>query len=183
MAKNVMLDLETMGTDADSAIVTIGAVKFGRKITDRFYERISLKTSAAAGLTVDPDTVVWWMRQQHEARVELYAPGRLSLEDALTKFAEWIGKDARVLGNGAAFDNVLLSTAYKKLGMKRPWDYKNDYCYRTVRNLNRHVPFDNFGTHHNALDDTEGQALHLIKILTAAPKGVPQKPTPDEQEA
>ena len=41
--KNIMLDLETMGTSSNSAVLTIGAVEFDKDlgITNRFYELIA----------------------------------------------------------------------------------------------------------------------------------------------
>ena len=68
-------------------------------------------------------------------------------------------------GNGAAFDNAILSTAYALCEIEPPWIYWNDRCYRTVKSLNRSIPFIRLGTHHNALSDAESQATHLMQIF------------------
>lgn len=167
MVNNVMVDLETMGTGANSAIIAIGAVKFSltEGITDRFYSIIKLQSCLDIGLTVDGDTIEWWLKQGENARIALvsdqagYIPGVLP-----GKFTPWLGKDAVVWGNGASFDNTILANAYSKIGTEQPWKFWNDRCYRTIKSLYPDVEMDRKGTHHNALDDAETQALHLIEI-------------------
>lgn len=50
--QDVMLDLETMGTDANAAIIAIGAVEFdiqNGEIGERFYAVIDLESAVAGG--------------------------------------------------------------------------------------------------------------------------------------
>ena len=137
MENNIMLDLETMGSGSNSAIIAIGAVRFNEtEITDRFYEIVDLASSVNAGLFIDPDTVMWWMEQSEAARNQFKKAGE-TLHSSLTKFSNWIQNDALVWGNGASFDNVILSNAYKLTGIKQPWKFYNDRCYRTIKNLNK----------------------------------------------
>jgi DNA polymerase III alpha subunit (gram-positive type) len=168
MKTQVMLDLETLGSKPGSVIVSIGAVKFGEgKITESFYERIDPQSSLTAGLKIDSPTIAWWLRQSPEALSEIAKPGR-GLTTVLSLFSEWIDdKNAEVWGNGAAFDNVLLSVAYDAGGIAVPWHYWNDRCYRTLKNLHPEIEPEREGTHHNALDDATTQALHLMTILKA----------------
>lgn len=179
MPTQIMLDLETLGTKPGSVITSIGAVKFSprgyedyprEEITDTFYERVDIESCVALGLTLDVSTVLWWMKQSDEARAELNKPG-IRILDALTKFAKWVCPDeeARVWGNGASFDNAMLSAAYDRCAIKRPWKYSNDRCYRTVKNLFPDVEMERTGTHHNALDDARSQALHLMQIFEKHP--------------
>ena len=162
-----MLDLETLGNKPGSVIVAIGAVKFGNGgIIDSFYVRVDAESCVAAGLKLDVSTVLWWLTQSDAARLEITKPGQL-LTAVLICFAEWVGdKDAEVWGSGAAFDNALLAAAYDATGTPRPWKFSNDRCYRTVKNLYPDVPLARAGTHHNALDDAESQARHLMLILS-----------------
>ena len=91
---------------------------------------------------------------------------REDIANALIEFSMFCEsvKVCGMWGNGAAFDNVLLSNAYRKLEMNQPWKFWNDRCYRTVKNIYKDVEFIRSGTHHNAVDDTESQALQLIEI-------------------
>lgn len=160
-----MLDLETLGNKPGSVIVAIGAVKFGGgEILDSFYERVDAESCEAIGLQMDVSTVLWWMKQSDAARNEITQPGG-KLSEVLMRFSSWLkDPDVEVWGNGASFDNVLLSDAYDRARLPRPWKYYNDRCYRTVKSLRPDVPLPRTGTHHNALDDAKSQALHLMQI-------------------
>ena len=161
---NIMLDLETMGNNSYAAIVAIGAVRFDDNIKDSFYEIVKLESSIDLGMKMDASTIMWWLEQCDSARSELTKDGALTISGALIKFAKWIGDDAVVWGNGATFDNVILTNAYKLATYPRPWKFRNDACYRTIKNLNKDVMLSRIGTHHNALDDAKSQAEHLIDI-------------------
>lgn len=168
----VMLDLETLGTKPGSVILAIGATKFSveKGIIDTFYVRVDAKSCVALGLKMDPETVMWWLRQEDAARLEITKPGE-HICRALQKFSEWLHQggddDMEIWGNGAAFDNVLLADAYALAELTRPWKFWNDRCYRTVKSLRPDIAMPRSGTHHNALDDAKTQALHLIQILTS----------------
>ena len=163
---NVMLDLETMGNSTNAAIIAIGAVRFSNgEITDEFYTVVDLASSISAGLEMDPSTVLWWMKQSDEARAQFERKGA-SLTEALEEFSNWIGEDAKVWGNGASFDNAILSNAYRKSDIEQPWKFWNDRCYRTVKNLFPKKKLERAGVHHNAVDDAKSQANHLMQMLT-----------------
>ncbi len=162
---NVMLDIETMGKTSQAAIIAIGAVKFGHTVTGRFYKIVNLQSSLDAGLEVDGDTILWWLKQDKEAQQEFLSTAA-SIVDVLSAFTFWVGKNPVVWGNGATFDNVILTNAYKKCGMKRPWDYRSDRCYRTVRSMYPGVESVRDGIYHKAVDDAENQARTLINIFT-----------------
>ena len=75
--------------------------------------------------------------------------------------------DTAVWGNGATFDNVIIRSAFKAVGLPVPWSFRNDKCYRTVANLlpkERQPALERSGTAHNALDDAITQAVHLQKV-------------------
>ena len=164
----IMLDLETMGNGSNSAIIAIGAVAFDIDgVADKFYRQVNLQSSVDAGMEIDASTVLWWLKQSGAARSAFKDnENALNIVNALIEFSIFC-KYVNVFGvwgNGAAFDNALLSNAYRKVGMNQPWKFWNDRCYRTIRNIYPCVEFVRFGTHHNALDDAESQALHLIEI-------------------
>ena len=161
-----MIDLETLGNKPGSVIVSLGAVKFGdNAIEDTFYCRVDAASCVALGLKMDAQTVLWWMKQDDAARLEIAKPGE-ALVEVLERFSQWLGDpEAEVWGNGASFDNVLLTCAYEAAKLRVPWKYTNDRCYRTLRNLRPEVKMQRSGELHNALEDARSQALHLIEIL------------------
>lgn len=172
---DVMLDLETMGNGPQAAIVAIGAVEFdpaAQEIGRSFYRVVDLASSVRAGGVMDAGTVMWWLGQSDEARRALLATDTVTLNEALREFYDWAGvcahwKDLRVWGNGAAFDNVILASAYRACGLQLPWQFWNDRCYRTLKALHPGVTVPREGVHHNALDDATHQAKHLLAILAA----------------
>jgi hypothetical protein len=165
--QHVMVDLETLGNTSSSAIVSIGAAKFTADgVLDTFYRRIDLQSCIRAGLKMDVNTVEWWMHQSDEARAVFTQPG-VGLRVALQDFSVWYPKGGCLWGNGATFDNVILTNAYRACDLEPPWPYWGDRCYRTVKALYKHIEADKFdGVKHNALDDALHQARHLIKIAS-----------------
>ncbi len=172
MFSDVVLDLETMGTSSTSAIISIGAVvvdlEYG-EIGDAFYETIDLQSCLDVGLTVDGDTVLWWMRQSTEARDAILCSSQRDLADALHEFSEFLhvacdNNLGGVWGNGVRFDNEILLNAYRVCKLDPPWTFKQDRCYRTARALfpDVKVPFE--GAAHHALDDAKHEARMLIAI-------------------
>lgn len=168
---HVMIDLETMGNKPDAPIVSIGACRFDENGVgeDTFYRQITLQSSVDAGATMDPDTVIWWMRQDADARAAIFDAGGVDEWIALCDFDNWMQAESEisgVWGNGAAFDNVILAQAYRRHGEQVPWQFYQDRCYRTFKNFSD-VQMVREGTHHNALDDAISQAKHLIAIWAA----------------
>lgn len=163
----VMVDLETLGNGSNAVIIAIGAVEFeatSGKLGREFYCVVDGQSCVDAGMKVDVSTVMWWMKQDTAARAAFNNAGE-PLPYALQSFAAWLPTGACVWGNGATFDNVILSNAYRAIGLPQPWPFWGDRCYRTLKNLFPEVPLARTGTHHNALDDAKSQALHAIALL------------------
>jgi len=173
---HVMLDLETMGTAPNAAILAIGAVKFDPAHhhieEDSFYRLIDLGSSVGAGLVMDVDTVLWWLGQSAKARAELTREsGRVHIRQALQDFSEWYGEERfPVWGDGAASDNVWMKSAFEAVGLSCPWTYKEDRCFRTMKELRPTVDVEFKGAEHRALDDAIYQAERLMAILDTLPK-------------
>ena len=169
---DVMLDLETMGNGPCAAIVAIGAVEFDCEtgaVGARFSQPVDLDTAVRMGGEMDASTVLWWMQQGDEARAA-FAKGGAHLAQALINFAAWLQErgttdSLRIWGNGAAFDNVILASAYRAASMPQPWRHWNDRCYRTIKAQHADVKMERVGVHHNAADDAESQARHLVAML------------------
>ena len=111
---HVMVDLETLGTDLNSVIVAIGAVKFDistGEIIDTFYAPVDPESCQKIGMVIDAATVWWWMHpDRNAAREELLRDEyREDVVNALGAFATWYGVDALpIWGNGCMFDNQIL---------------------------------------------------------------------------
>lgn len=173
MKTRIIVDLETLGTKPGSAILSLGAVVFGKNgpTEKTFYCAIDLQSCVAVGLTIDPKTIGWWMGQSAEARKVFSDEAALRIHSALSAFAMFCVqhafdiKDVEIWGNGANFDNSLLGAAYDVCGITPPWVFWNDRCYRTMKAMYPNIPLtERTGTHHNALDDAISQARHLVQL-------------------
>jgi len=174
--KHIMVDLETLDTVATAAILSIGAVEFdptSDKIGETFYITINTESCVEAGLSINPKTVEWWMGQAPEARKVLVEAknSNVSLKSGMQQFTEWFNRRKAVYlwGNGAAFDNAIMSHAYRAVGLEQPWKFWNDRCYRTLKALApEDIVFERIGTYHNALDDAISQAKHMQRFMGGA---------------
>lgn len=171
---DVMLDLETLGTRPGCAILSIGAVVFNRhsgELGPEFYMVVNRKSCAAKGMKEDPLTLAWWNRQSAEARkvledAETAANGLGGALVQFTAFLQKFGKrDLHIWGNGADFDQPILSACYDVAGYPAPWLFYNNRCYRTLRALGNVKAEHHHGVAHNALDDAKTQAHQAINIL------------------
>lgn len=171
--KNVMLDLETLGTAPGCPIVSIGAVAFcpNEGLGDRFYVEINPNSCRQAGLVPTTETIKWWTDQPGGVdflkRVD--SRGEL-LSVALTEFTHWLEKfghaEVKVWGNGSDFDNAIIQYAYKAIGLEAPWKFWNNRCFRTLKDLlGAGRKMDRVGTHHNALDDAITQAKFAVAVM------------------
>lgn len=173
---HVMVDIETLGVGNNAALLSIGAVKFDTEklgIEAEFYTMIDPISCQQYGMEIEAGTVMWWMQpEQDEARAAYMAQkhDQIDVASALDGFARWIQMSdptgvKAVWGNGSNFDNVILRNAYAAIDAECPWQFWEDRCYRTVKNLRKDIPMKREGMYHNALDDARSQALHLQTIL------------------
>src|ERR1039458_2426242 len=95
--KNVMLDLETLGTGNDAAIISIGACLFDPRgdgvligVDHRFYARVNPASSVEIGMKIDVSTILWWMQQSDAARKSTFEGDSLWIQHALKNFDEFI---------------------------------------------------------------------------------------------
>lgn len=172
--QDVMIDLETLGTVPGCSILSIGAVAFNTctgEIDDGLYTIVSRESCKKLGLHEDDGTIKWWEGQGEKARdvliasaSQMAAPLPMALEELNAYLRQY--SCVRVWGNGADFDNPILACAYRVAGVKPGWAAYNGRCYRTVKNMAKHVKLVRSGTHHNALDDAISQAKHLMDIVS-----------------
>lgn len=174
---DIMLDLETMGTGPDAAVVAIGACAFDleRGILATFQQAVDLESSLRTGGRVDGTTVMWWLAQSDEARAAL-ARDAQPVDIAVALFCDWFrtwtggSPRSQVWGDGSDFDNVIMQELLKRLRLPPLWTYKQNRDYRTVKHLRLDIPLPVVGIEHVACDDAVAQALHLMQILR---QGVP----------
>ncbi len=164
---HVMVDLETFGSRPGSVIASIGAVAFDPvtgEMGATFTSVVDPASCTALGLTMDADTVIWWLKQGESARAALTNGGGALLPDALRAFnLYWkLVGGTHFWGHGGNFDDPMLAAAYHAAGLTPPWRYSASRCTRTIFDLAGVSPDRAEGVHHTALDDARAQALAVI---------------------
>lgn len=177
---HIMLDLETLDTTSSAVVLSIGAVAFDpytNALGDKFYVEMTEDIAAqqARGRTISGDTVRWWMQQDVQAKrvfsESIDGVDRVNTFKALSRFGLFVAangdRDVEMWGNGADFDNAILGSLFDSFGLRKPWSYSRNRCYRTMKNLGigPRRPQVREGVHHNALDDAVTQAAHLQEIF------------------
>lgn len=172
--QHIMLDIETLGTGSQSAIIQIGAIAFNIELAVRFGQQfkvnIDLRDSLKNGFEVDGDTIYWWMQQGQAARDSVTVGKKSSVAGALGDFSRFVksqNSGVQVWGNGATFDNVIVSEAYRRMNIKRPWSFRNDRDIRTIMSLpvkRESIAYfpQQKGLKHDALEDCRRQLNWFI---------------------
>lgn len=173
---DIMIDLETLSTRADAAILSIGACLFDLatgEIGKTFHRHIHFSDYPLNG-HVSAETVKWWLKQDEEARQSLIdQKTAVSLPAAMTELRDFVpkSKQATFWSNGATFDLIIIRNALDRLNYLEPWSYWQERDVRTIvdvafritgRNAAKETEFQ--GVKHNALAD----AIHQVKYVSAA---------------
>lgn len=167
--RHLMVDIETLGTRPGSAIVSIGAVVFTAGGVAAEWEcNVELQSCVDAGLTLEAETIKWWMGQTEAARSAAFGVRGLPIRQALNELFIW-ASDHRVASfwsHGATFDLVLLHEAALRCGASPLLqDFRLARDTRTLYEITGVNPrnFMGTGTAHNAVDDARAQALAVIE--------------------
>jgi len=162
-----MLDLETLGTRRDSAILSIGAASFdphSDKIGAEIHLGVDVVSCQEHGLHIDASTVMWWLEKGGGDFPKPAYPLAKALH-LLSSFY-MTQKCEAVWSNGATFDIPIVENAYRVLGGNiTPWKYWDARDTRTVFWL---AGYDGSPTRgkatHSALEDT----LLQIRLIQEA---------------
>ena len=169
---HVMVDLETLGVNPYAPIMSLALVEFdpwGKGSGSEFVAGVTLESALKYG-RIDASTLTWWFSAERDvARAAWMDLEQEDLENVLFGVIEWFRvlnqHGVCVWGNGATFDNVILSSAFTATGYDKPWGYGSDRCFRTLKNLSKVKPPKFEGTEHDPLHDARHQVAWLQKIV------------------
>lgn len=175
---NVMIDLETLSTEPNAAILSLGAAPFLNPAPlETFYARVDPKDYNAQEqrkFHISNQTLAWWKSQDANAQAEAFG-GTSSLLMVLSDFSEYCAMIKKSTGSiiipwskGADFDLPIIRNAFDAFGISLPWAYYNHRCYRTLEALGKStgmVMIENKAMKHNALEDAKNQALNAARIM------------------
>lgn len=162
-----MVDLETMASDNNAAIVQIGAVAFNPKteeITNEFSVNIDLVDAMRYGIA-SGSTIYWWFDQSEEVRKSIRT-NLTPLWTALTNFNVFYKENRCRYLWSHSFDKNVLNTAYKALDIPKAFHYREELDLRTLQYLlpsgyssKRYLEETTINVPHVAVNDARRQAI------------------------
>lgn len=134
MKDQLHVDLETMGIERTSRILSIGAVYENTE----FYVEVDQSHYVGDKFTQNQSTVEWWARQGG------FTPScpPVSPFQAIDTFGLWVAQVAdlakmTVWANSPSFDCEILSHHFEFHNLARPWEFWQERDVRTIKMLAR----------------------------------------------
>ncbi len=186
-----MIDLETLSTSNNAAIVTMAAIKFDPHANysgitvdqlppnQVYYKRIDLDSCLKIGLVTNDATIEWWGTQPKEAQDEAFGDNgdRISIDEAmrdLNKFAFGIKKP---WSHGSCFDLMIIEEVCNRLQLGIRWKFYDIRDTRTLFDLGVDPKMPKADKHH-ALHDAFRQVVGVQNVMSELSRtGVPVKNT------
>jgi len=167
---DIMLDLETMGKQSNSALVSIGAVEFNLETGEtgrEFYKVVDLQSCLDIGLKVQASTIYWWLQQTEAARKRICEKSE-DIQSVLVAFNTWMldcVDNVKIWGNGARFDIGLLEDAYVACQFKTPWYFRSEMDVRTLVAFKPEIKanYSFTGVMHDPIDDCKHQIKYCVE--------------------
>ena len=171
MNTHVLIDLETLSTRKNAAIIQIAAVAFDPATGAALSEFNVFVSDGADHGHVDTQTVAWWMQQDAAYRVGHGVSNGTILQCALLDLLDWFklrGPFAGVWSHGASFDLAVLASALDAVGMPQLWERGVERDTRTLYALTGGAPAvaqpEGF-VKHDALHDARLQSAQVSAAL------------------
>jgi len=162
---DIMIDIETMSTETNAAMIQLAAVYFDRdtgETGEEFCMNVSLEDCVARGFDVSDGTKAFWDRQDPAVLAGVMSDP-YSVADVLAQFQVFLGTGKKSIWSHATFDFVIVNNYLKHLLLK-PMFYLWARDIRTVVDLAdiNIKDFKNEGDAHNALDDCKFQIKYCV---------------------
>jgi len=168
---HAMVDIETLATSEDAAVIAIGLVPFDR---DRVYGEdgveLLISPNHARG-RADPATVRWWAGQEQGVFLRMLS-GKASeprtCEAVRAFFSEH--EPGTLWANSPSFDITILRSLFERCGRGFPAHFRDERDCRTLFALARELGISyseayEDATKHDALSDAIAQARAVQIIL------------------
>lgn len=175
---DAMVDIETLGTrpSNDFIILSVGIVAFDLEAQDTLdtiqaypmrTQQWHLGIGEQRERHIDPNTVLWWMNQNDDAREAVTKARTIDMTSFFKQFTEFIHyfKIGRLWGNGPSFDNAALRHLFDSHAREFPLKFWCDRDLRTIQELYERTtgaksrPEIEGLTAHSAIDDAVKQVL------------------------
>lgn len=141
----LVLDLETLATDTDRAVVwwacLIGYdVLIDSVIPVRHDQFYPIQPQLDRGRIIEADTMLFWMDQPDEVRLllkECASQDPSEINSLLVNFSTMFeaitqGRPYELYANSPSFDCNKMKSLYADWGFAAPWDFRKERCLRTL---------------------------------------------------
>lgn len=170
MKNELMIDIETTGTDPGCKVLSLGAFGFSKDGGQcEFYRRFDVLKLTEEGFQDSVSTMDFWCKQDKAAFDEAFG-GKDDPKTGIAEFKHWLydnfamGRkdDFKVWCKGSDFDFPVLKFFLAHYGYHFPWQFWQQRDYRT---LQKEFPIiaeaENNSQAHNALEDAKAQMRGL----------------------
>lgn len=173
---HAMIDIETMGLEYRSVVLTIGVAVFNDEGISASHQWTMDATFQAKALNrrMSVDTFFWWLDQNEAAREQVKLcgkPGGVKPMDALSELNDMVNDYSirRFWAKSPTFDQIILEGLWRPAPL--PWTFRQWLDVRTLEEISGkrcgdHAPI---GDHvpHSAEADAVHQARYVINTLHA----------------
>ena len=172
--RDLMIDIETLGTSPDSVVLSVGMVRFNPvslSVAEAHCFSIDIQAQLDIGRKINGGTLIWWMDKPEKALMlrEQIAPSGtppLDIEKALSAIHSVAKKAHRIWGNGVGFDNTIIHSLGRDFAAFDVWPYWNDRCFRTFARLfDPEAKLRPAQADHNPLEDAKLQMRWMAAIV------------------
>jgi hypothetical protein len=156
---DVMIDIETLSTEKNAAIVSIAAIKFNpwEPMEETCLEIfVDIEDCKSQGCHVSESTLEWWKKQPEAVYKHNFdSEPRSILKEACEKLNAFVAGCSRYWAQGINFDPVVLESAFAKSEVQPTWKFWQWRDVRTVQKMGSYVP--SARNDHNPTSDCRNQ--------------------------
>lgn len=180
--KHVMLDIETLSTQMNAVVLSIGALVFDPftgEIGEKFYVELDLDEQPSRHISMG--TLRFWTSQIQKDPTKgaiIVGADKAPVSHALTLLKKFIERNTRgkleaLWACDPDFDCAILRNLYAEHNRETPWAFYQPKSVRTIRMLAKQFATESTAATvavtvtHNALEDCERQANEVIVFYRA----------------
>ena len=170
--KHSTVDIETLATDANAVILSVGACKFDPYSdddpTDGRHWKLDIDEQFSKGRDSSDGTIKWWSRQKQCVQDEAFSEDdRIPVLQFLKEFNQWLRPSSKLWAQGPLFDIIILEDLYNMYDYKYNWAYWQIMDSRTLFNLMPNDPRKEIQVDpHNALADALSQSVCVQRAIS-----------------
>lgn len=167
-AKNIIIDIETLGRRNDAAITQVGVVIANKNFDtiDACLIQIDPQAWNTCNRTFTGETLLWWINQKNTPISEKATHNYKDLIKQLNYIFKLYNTDDSIVWTKGTMDLFCIKDLYEFFNMETPWKFWQPRDIRTAKEFIKDWKTAGNNTH-NALDDAIIQLTELkINIKT-----------------